>query len=440
MTKCLGVLAACLLAACSSGSPVGASGTDSAAATSALVRSHSVPLATIEANASGFADLKPFGDAVGDRPIVILDEPTHGDGNVFKLKARLVEYLHREKGFDVLLIESGMFDALRLNERRVADGLTHAALAPGRLYFMYSRTADGRRVIDYVDRTQGSARPLAMMAFDIPMGGDASTRELLPMLAGFLAARGSALPASADWPAYLGVATQAVNLSASPRPTNAAIAAFQRVSDRIEGELCTAADDTTGLRRSAGSWCRTVKSVRAGQERLWGPHDLRDRTGAENAKWLLDRHFAGRKVVLWMHSFHALRGQRSAPSGPTWVNVGTRLSELYGDKVFIAHITAGRGVYDAYLAAGVAQAQRVPQLPALHPGLLEYHLMRAGGARFMPYPDAPAVRAHLARLGVFEDDFVPASPSRFGSGYDGLFFIPDLVPVLPDAVAYPAIP
>ena len=419
------MLLAGLLAAC------GSAGRAGDAATSQRVRDHSVALATIEPGGTDFADLKPFGDAVGERSIVILDEPTHGDGNVFKLKARLVEYLHREKGFDVLLIESGMFDGLRLNERRVADGLSHAALAPGRLFFMYSRTADGRRVIDYVDRTQRSARPLQLMTFDIPMGGDASTRELLPMLRDQLAARGSPLPASTDWTHYVAVATPAVNLAPTPAPAPAAIAAFQRVSDRIEAALCGLADD------SAGAWCRIAKSVRAGQERLWGPHDLRDRTGAENVKWLLDRRFAGRKVVLWMHSFHALRGQRLPPSGPNWVNVGTRLSQLYGDQVYIAHLTAGRGRFDAYLSGGVASA---PQLPALHAGMLEQHLMRAGGARFMPYPADPALRATLAGLRGYEDQFMAAAPSRFGTGYDGLFFIPELVPVMPDEVAYPAIP
>lgn len=421
-----------LLVGCgSAGGPTGD------AATARWVQAHSVRLDTIEPGGSAFGDLKAFGDAVGDRRLVILDEPTHGDGNVFKLKARLVEYLHREKGFDVLLIESGLFDGLRLNERRAADRLSHAALAPGRLYFMYSRTVDGRRVLDYVDRTQAGARPMALMGFDISMGGDASTRELLPMLAEVLAARGSSLPASADWAHYLAVAGAVVNLAPAPRPAGAAIAAFQRVSDQAEAELCAAADTTTALRRSPGAWCRTVKSVRAGQERLWGAHDLRDRTGAENAQWLMERHFAGRKVVLWMHSFHALRGQRFAPSGPSWVNVGTRLSQLYGHDLYIVHLTAGRGARDAYLTGSPASA---PRLPALRPDMLEHHLMQAGGARFMRYPAEAAGQAALARLGVFEDDFLPASPSRFGSGYDGLFFIPELVPVMPDPVAYPAIP
>jgi erythromycin esterase len=419
MKNAVCLLLAGLLAACAGG------------VTTQQVRDHSVALSTIEPGGADFADLKPFGDAVGARSIVILDEPTHGDGNVFKLKARLVEYLHREKGFDVLLIESGMFDGLRLDERRRSDGLSHAALAPGRLFFMYARTADGRRVLDYVDRTQGSARPLRMMTFDIPMGGDASTRELLPMLRDQLVARGSTLPAGADWGDYAAVATPAVNLAAAPPPSAAAIAAFQRVSDRIEGELCALPDD------AAGAWCRTVKSVRAGQERLWGPHDLRDRTGAENVQWLMQRRFAGRKVVLWMHSFHALRGQRLPRSGPDWVNVGTRLSQLYGDQVYIAHLTAGRGRYDAYLSGDVATA---PQLPALRAGMLEHHLMQAGGARFMRYPADPALRASLAGLGVFEDQFVSAAPNRFGTGYDGVFFIPELVPVMPDAAAYPAIP
>ena len=50
-----------------------------------------------------FSDLEHFGKAIGDKRIVLLDELTHGEGNIFSLKSRLVKYLHHKKGFDVFL-------------------------------------------------------------------------------------------------------------------------------------------------------------------------------------------------------------------------------------------------------------------------------------------------------------------------------------------------
>lgn len=101
-----------------------------------------------------------------------------------------------------------------------------------------------------------------------------------------------------------------VALRASPRPDAAQLAAFGRVSASLEAELCasTTADDFN-FTRSPSFWCRIVCSVDAGQHRLWGTTDLRDRAGGDNVKWLLDHRFAGKKVVLWMHSFHGINGQ-----------------------------------------------------------------------------------------------------------------------------------
>lgn len=39
----------------------------------------------------------------------MLGEMTHGDGATFKLKTEIVKYLHEELGFNVLILEDGMY-------------------------------------------------------------------------------------------------------------------------------------------------------------------------------------------------------------------------------------------------------------------------------------------------------------------------------------------
>jgi erythromycin esterase len=336
----------------------------------------------------------------------------------------------------VLIIESGMFDMARIRERHMGDGTSYSALAPGRMFFMYSRTEDGQRVLNYVDSTQAATRPLALVGFDISMGGDSSARELLPMLQQTLAARGSPIAASNDWATYVGIANQVVALNDTPRPDATQTAAFKRITAALDGELCaTPQADDFNFTRSASFWCRIVRSVDAGRERLWGAIDLRDRTGGDNVKWLLDHPFAGKKVVLWMHSFHGINGQAFPPSGPTWVSVGTRLVQLYGDQVFMTHFTAGRGSYDAYANTGSPRT-----LPALRSGMIEQALATRNGPQFFAYPTDAASRDALRSLTAFEPDFGSVSPNHFGSGYQGLFFIPQTRPILPEPVRYPLVP
>ncbi len=50
-----------------------------------------------------------LSNLIGDKEIVMLGEQNHGDGNVFELKTRLIEYLHKFHDFDVVLFESDFF-------------------------------------------------------------------------------------------------------------------------------------------------------------------------------------------------------------------------------------------------------------------------------------------------------------------------------------------
>jgi erythromycin esterase len=400
-----------------------------------IVRQQATPLRTIEPGDHDFSDLARFGEAVGDQRIVILGEPTHGDGDVYKLKTRLVEYLHEVKGFDVLVIESGLFDLARMRERHQRDGTPYAALAPGRVFFMYSRSDYGRRMLDYVDATQKSARPLQLAAFDIAMGGDASQHELLPALAKFLSARGSALPASADWAGFSAVAQRVTALDTT-RPPPEPQAAFQRVVDRLQGELCAPQSDNAELMQSAGFWCRIVASLHAGRERLWGTTDLRDIAGGENADWLLRHVFPGKKVIFWMHTYHGQQGFVDPRAGPGWMNAGTRLAQLQPGQVFMAHITAGRGRVDDYLGPQAAMS-----LPTLDASMLEFHLAALGAPLMLLPPTDADARARLGRLSVFEPVFqATIAPNHLGSGYQALFFLPQTRPVLPQESRYPLLP
>ena len=61
-------------------------------------------------------DLRSMGQSIGDNRIVLLGEQDHGDAASMELKARVVKYLHEEKGFDVLLFESDFFTLQENNE------------------------------------------------------------------------------------------------------------------------------------------------------------------------------------------------------------------------------------------------------------------------------------------------------------------------------------
>lgn len=79
------------------------------------LKKHYVVLKTVEPN-SGFEDLQPLKQMIGDARIVGLGENTHGSSEVFKMKHRLVEFLASEMGFTIFSIEANMPEAYKINE------------------------------------------------------------------------------------------------------------------------------------------------------------------------------------------------------------------------------------------------------------------------------------------------------------------------------------
>ena len=57
-----------------------------------------------------FRDLEFLRAEIGPARVVMLGEPSHGEGNVTEAKIRLVRYLHEQMGFTTVAFESGFYD------------------------------------------------------------------------------------------------------------------------------------------------------------------------------------------------------------------------------------------------------------------------------------------------------------------------------------------
>ena len=123
LSRAAALLAGLLASACAT-----APATDAIAAPATPVRLAATP-------GDDFADLAPFGAAVGSARIVALDEQTHGGHEEFVLKLRLLRYLHERLGFDVLVLESGLFDVGLVQQARREGGRVDD-LGPGNIFFM----------------------------------------------------------------------------------------------------------------------------------------------------------------------------------------------------------------------------------------------------------------------------------------------------------------
>lgn len=87
------------------------------------------PVRTIDFNDDdNVSDLEPLANAIGGARVVQLGEPSHGAGSSFAAKARIVKFLHKRLGFDVLIWESGLYDVSLADAAMCGpdDGMTAA--------------------------------------------------------------------------------------------------------------------------------------------------------------------------------------------------------------------------------------------------------------------------------------------------------------------------
>jgi erythromycin esterase-like protein len=95
----------------------------------------------------------------------------------------------------------------------------------------------------------------------------------------------------------------------------------------------------------------------------------RDRSMAENIKWILDQD-ARAKIVVWAHNGHVATG------GFSYETMGTALRKMYGNQMFVFGFAFNQGSFQAIPLGG--GALRDFTVPPAKPGTLDAELAAAG--------------------------------------------------------------
>lgn len=69
------------------------------------------PVSVIQVSSSGFADLEAVASEIRGKQVVQLGEATHGGAEFYRLKTRIVKWLHERHGFNMIAIEAGVIEA-----------------------------------------------------------------------------------------------------------------------------------------------------------------------------------------------------------------------------------------------------------------------------------------------------------------------------------------
>lgn len=277
-----------------------------------------------------YSDLASFGAAIKDAQIVLLDEQSHGEENVFALKSRLVRYLHEKHGFDVLVLESGLYDADRI--WRTADAAnTIRAQAPGNLFYLYANSPSMQTLFDYIQAKKSSAKPLLLSGMDSQHTGKYASQYLLDDLSDKLTKVGSTLPGDKFWPTFSALTLKLFAMN-RVEPDAAVKGQYFAFIGKLKMAISPTADYF---------WHRIILSIENQALRYWGvKHEQRSDVMGENLKALIKYRYPGKKMIVWGHSVHLNRNGL-----PRSGNLGHAIAEQFKQKAYVVHFTGNKGTY-----------------------------------------------------------------------------------------------
>lgn len=280
----------------------------------------------IKLSAPDYSDLAPLEKALKGVTLVQIGEATHGAGEFYTLKTRLVKFLHEKMGFDLLMIESGVLESI-LAERKDAKQLMKSTVFPN---FQWKESLP---LFEYL-----VANPkLAYLGVDVQFSSD----DFLVALREFLYPFDKEL--ASDVGGHIGDGYKLYGLTSKPEE-------YAKVQKEHLDWLAATKAKISALRVPGKESARKATLIRVlDQQSLYWDFkpdqlnssarlQLRDRLMAENADFHMRAFGSRRKAILWTHNGHI-------GVNPFYRTTGSILAESFKEKSYALGLFAKEGEY-----------------------------------------------------------------------------------------------
>lgn len=307
------------------------------------LKKNSIPIARVQGN--DFSDLAFLKEKLKDVRLVQIGESAHGAAEFYQLKTRLVEYLHQELGFEVLVIEGGFGDinlAWLDQDELDAKNLMYNSV------FANFRCEEMLPMFEYAKAQANTAKPLALAGPDCQSSSNYFNNFLIDFLRKYDAELSRDVEYNFMTTSLLyGLIPDSTQLVAAIHNNERVI---NRVMDFLENNEMRIREDfpqkpllVAFTRRTLENyleyWALDYRAIRLQQQ-----FALRDRIMAENLMWLADLAYPNKKIIYWAHNAHIGTESNSVDIfGKPIKMQGDFIAERFGNQVYNIGLYASGG-------------------------------------------------------------------------------------------------
>ncbi len=276
------------------------------------------------------SDLKILERELEGKQLVMLGEMTHMYGNIFEMKARIVEYLHQELGFTTIAMETSMYDLWLMNSE-------HSNFEPSEfnnaVFGVWSQTEEFQRMVQYIEKNN-----LKVMGFDSQINNNIS--DFVDGFFEFCQKHGIKISLDKD---DMGIAMEEVLDEVVYMEDDIKFKSFEKEVRRIIGsiEKLPASDENF-------HWLQFSKSLLASSRSAFYEEEVayksdradknsnhRDAQMADNLLSYMRRH-PEEKIIAWADNIHIINDISSIkdPVLQDFISMGTPVKKALGDKAY----------------------------------------------------------------------------------------------------------
>ncbi len=287
-------------------------------------------------------------ECVGDAPIVLLGEATHGTHEFYEARAILTERLIRERGFSAVCIEGDFPHAQRVQRylRGAAEDAVTALADFERFPQWMWRNTD---VVKMLERLRAVGRPSGFYGLDLYSLHEsiaavlAHLRDVDPEEAERARKRYGCFDHFGPDPQHYGMATLAGALSCENECIAQLIAMQQRALTSADDQEFAATMNAQVVHNAEAYY----RSMFGGRVRSW---NLRDKHMADTLDTIL-AHLVEQglppKIVAWAHNSHMGDARATELGDNGELNLGQLVRERHGDAVRIVGFSTYEGTVTA---------------------------------------------------------------------------------------------